>query len=498
MELFVTGISHRTAPIGVRELLAFRGEEMETALRDLKLVFGIEQAVLLCTCNRTEVYGLVEKASKAAVCVADWLGQRAGRDIRGYLYSKTGAEAFTHLFRVASSLDSLVLGEPQILGQVKAAFSRSRQHGFAGPGIERVFSQAFRVAKRVRSETHIGKNAVSVAFVGVELAKRVFEDLNGRSVMLVGAGKMCELAARHLLDSGVVRFVVANRSEGRARDLAAQLSGEALSLDHVPRLLEDVDIVISSTDAPGFLITREQVLAAEKRRRGRPLFLIDLSVPRDVDPAVRKISNVHAYDVDDLDRVAGENRRNRAAEADRAALILDEEVEGLLSCEHSRGVAPVITSLRRHAARIAEAEVDRTWSRLASMGVMPEAREGLEAMARAIVNKLLHEPTRVIRESAVTDGEDLSRTARALFGLEGTKEARDALPHSSSSSVVAVNGEPPSRKQEMPSSRVVSESDTGFAHEPREDARHEGAKAGVEPGDEGSGVADMDGRGSAW
>jgi glutamyl-tRNA reductase len=419
MNLFLTGLSHKTAPIEVREWLAFSGEDLEVALGRLRRLPGVTDAVLLCTCNRTEVYGLAGEPEAGAGAVADWMGQRTSTDLSRHLYVKTGAEALSHLFRVSASLDSMVLGEPQILGQVKTAFSDARRVGAAGPRIERLFSRAFRVAKRVRTETRVGENAVSMAFVAVELARKVFGELAGRTVLLIGAGKMCELAATHLRTAGVARFLVANRSLERAEDLAARYGGEARPLRDVEALLEEADIVLSSTAAPGFLISREQMAKAVKKRRYRPIFLIDLAVPRDIDPAVNDLSNVYAYDVDDIEKAVEENREHRGAEAERAEHLVRAEVADLIQEAQARRVRPVVAALRHEAASVAEMELARTLARLEALGVPREAEESVRAMARAIVNKLLHEPTATLKAVAASEeGERLAASVVSLFSLD--------------------------------------------------------------------------------
>lgn len=417
MELFLTGLSHRTAPVGVRELLAFGSPMIEEALDELVSLEHVRAAVILCTCNRTEVYGVSEDVSEGCEETARWLGEKAGADLRAYLYSKAGPEALKHLFSVAASLDSLVLGETQILGQAKAAFALARQRGAVEARLERAFGHAFRTAKRVRSETKVGENPVSVATVAVEVARRLFGTLDGRSVMLVGAGKMSEQAARSLSKTGVSRFLVANRSLGRAEALARRLEGEARSLGDVPALLASVDIVLTSTDAPGYLIESEQVRRAMPARKERPLFFMDLSMPRDVDPSIADIRNAHSYDLDDLERVASENRRRRAGEAERALAILDLEVARAVDEQRSRAMLPIVTTLRRRASRTAEEEAERTWSRLEALGAGDEARESVYAMARAIVNKVLHEPTAALKSAPEAERESLTRAAGVLFGI---------------------------------------------------------------------------------
>ncbi|RMG18121.1 MAG: glutamyl-tRNA reductase, partial [Deltaproteobacteria bacterium] len=406
MQLFVTGLSHKTAPIAVRERLAFSDEGLELALSKLKRLPAVSEVVVLSTCNRTEIYGISGEAERGAAEVAGWLGDRSASDLSPHLYTHLREEALRHLFRVASSLDSMVVGEPQILGQVKDAFSFAQRQRSAGPHIERLFTRAFRVAKQVRNETRIAENAVSMSFVAVELGKKIFGSIEGKAVLLIGAGKMSELAATHLRNAGCT-LVVANRSPERARRLAELYGGYARSLGEVPALLREVDIVLSSTAAPGYVVTKEMLAGVLRKRRYRPLFLIDLALPRDVDPAVNDLEQVYAYDIDDLQQVVDENLQQRLAEAERGEQIVRRELGRFLQEQSARSVQPVVASLRWTAERIALREVEKTLGRLGHLADGDRAR--IEAMARAIVKKLLHLPTMSLKAGAGTpEGERLA------------------------------------------------------------------------------------------
>lgn len=419
MEFFVTGLSHKTAPIEVRERLAFSGEALEVALSKLRRLDSVSEVVLVSTCNRTEIYGVAGDAGVGAGEVADWMAERSAADLGPHLYQKTGTAALTHLFRVASSLDSMVVGEPQILGQVKEAWRAAQEARNTGPRIERIFNRAFRIAKQVRSETGIGEAAVSMSFVAVELARRIFGSLEGRTILLVGAGKMSELAATHLSSNGISRVLVVNRSPERAKSLADRFGGEARLFAQLPELLETVDIVLSSTAAPGFVITRDHMARAIKARRYRPIFLIDLAVPRDIDPEVNDLDQVYAYDVDDMEKVVEENLRQRANEAARAEHMIRGEVSTFLEEDHARAVLPVIAALRHTASRVAEAEAQRTLSRLDGVELTDKQRDSVQLMAQAIVKRLLHEPTMMLRSSAGSgDAERLAAALTSLFGLD--------------------------------------------------------------------------------
>jgi len=428
MEFFVIGLSHKTAPIEVRERLAFSGDRLELALSGLKRLPGVVDVVLLSTCNRTEVYGLAGDPAAGAAEVADWMGERSASDLGPSLYRKTGNNALRHLFRVASSLESMVVGEPQILGQVKQAFSEAQRARAAGPRIERIFSRAFQIAKKVRSQTGIAENAVSMSYVAVELARKIFGSLDGKAVMLIGAGEMSELAATHLQGAGCERVVVSNRSLERGAALAARFGGEARPLAEVPRLLEEVDIVVSSTAAPGFVVDREITAKALRARRFRPLFLIDLALPRDIDPAVNSLSNVYAYDVDDMEKVVQENLSRREEEAALGDRLVRQELSRFLDEEGTRAVQPVLAALRHTAQELAAAELGKTLGRLDG-ALDPRQRASVEAMAQAIVKKLLHAPTTYLRTAASSnEGERMAAALTTLFSLdvEGVQQKIEA------------------------------------------------------------------------
>lgn len=419
MELFVVGLSHKTAPIAVRERLAFSGEALELALSKLGRLPGVDEGVILSTCNRTEIYGVAGRPESAMHQVEDWLGEHSAADLGPHLYHHAGADALSHLFEVAGSLDSMVIGEPQILGQVKDAWARAVEVRVAGARSERFFNRAFNLAKRIRNETGVGEHAVSMSFVGVELARRVFGELNGRKVLLVGAGKMCELAATHLARAGVDEVVVANRSLENARELAQRYNGRPEPLSRVPELLLEADIVISSTSAPGHLITRETLAPVVKARRYRPLLLIDLAVPRDIEPTVNSLANVYAYDVDDLQHVVEENVQQRQDAAERGRRLVSVEVDQFVQDETARQVLPVVAALRHHAASLAVAEAEHTFEKLSGLPLTEVQRRSVEREAMAAVNKLLHVPTEVLRQTAGSDeGQRLAAAVVRLFGLD--------------------------------------------------------------------------------
>ncbi len=397
--IVVVGLSHKTAPLEVREALAFAKEGLVEALGRLRSEVGLAEAMVLSTCNRVEIYGRANEAVAPALVsfLADYHRRPAG-ELDPFLYRLEGEQAVRHAFRVAASLDSMVLGEPQILGQVKEAYQAAEKAGALGSVLNALRNRSIAAAKRARTETGIGENAVSVSYVAVELARKIFGELQDRSVLLVGAGKMSELAARHLVRSGARATVLGGRTFEKAEQLAAALGGTAAPFESLRAELMKADIVISGTGAPGIVIRAEDIQAASVGRRGRPLFLIDIAVPRDIDPEAAKLSGVFLYDLDDLKSVAEANLRERQKEAAAAEALVEHEVNEFLEWRRSLEVVPVLVELRRRADEIRRAEVEKARKRLGPM--TPEQEEALEAMTSAIVNKLLHAPTVHLKEIA--------------------------------------------------------------------------------------------------
>ncbi len=397
--IVVVGLSHKTAPLGVREALAFAKEGLIEALGRLRSEVGLAEAMVLSTCNRVEIYGRANESVAPALVsfLADYHRRPAG-ELDPFLYCLEGEPAVRHAFRVAASLDSMVLGEPQILGQVKEAYQVAEKAGALGSVLNALRNRSIAAAKRARTETGIGENAVSVSYVAVELARKIFGELKDRIVLLVGAGKMSELAARHLVRSGARATVLGGRTFEKAEQLAAALGGTAAPFESLRAELMKADIVISGTGAPGIVIRAEDIQAASVGRRGRPLFLIDIAVPRDIDPEAAKLSGVFLYDLDDLKSVAEANLRERQKEAAAAEALVEHEVNEFLEWRRSLEVVPVLVELRRRADEIRRAEVEKARKRLGPM--TPEQEEALEAMTSAIVNKLLHAPTVHLKEIA--------------------------------------------------------------------------------------------------
>ncbi len=410
--LFLVGLSHKSAPIAVRERVALSGDALRDALVALKQMDGVAEAMVVSTCNRVEVYVLADTLEPARRFFLD-----LSPEAKSYLYEWHGSEAVRHLFRVSASLDSMVVGEQQILGQVKEAYGISSAAQAAGPFISRLCNKAFATAKRIRSETDVGKGAGSVSQVAVELVKKIFGDLRGRSILLVGAGKMGALSAKALADLGADRILVANRSLERAEALAGQVGGAARPWDELTQLLVAADVVLVSTGAQSYVISRELALQAMKARRQRSICLIDLAVPRNVDPACGDLGNVYAYDIDDLQKVVSQTHAMRAEEAIHAEGIIESEVVTFARERETRAALPVIAALRRRAEEIARAEAERTLQ-LVGSNLDDKGRKSIEAMAKAIVNKLLHGPTARLKEAAHSGDSALPGAVAELFGIE--------------------------------------------------------------------------------
>ncbi len=419
MKLFVTGLSHHTAPVEVRERLAFDDAALPQALDRLRDRPGMIEGMILSTCNRVEVAVTVEEASDAGPIVENFLAETRSVEtawMSPYLYHYDGREAIRHLFRVASSLDSLVVGEPQILGQLKTAYAVAKEHGSMSGYLDLVMTRAFNVAKRVRTETEIGASAVSVSYAAVELARDIFGSLQDKKVLLVGAGKMAESAARHLRRSGVADIVVTNRTRSRADALAEDFQGSVADYEGFHDVLPEVDIVIASSAAPHFILTRDTMKTVMTRRRNRPMFLIDIAVPRNIEASVNEIDGVFLYDIDDLDRVVKSNLSSRRNVAEQAEEIIDEEVQRMMTRLKTREIAPTIVHLQEQLEQVRAGEIERLRAKLGPL--TPQQEEAIEAITRGIVNKIAHTPITELRRKA-NDPEALTLlvTIRKLFRL---------------------------------------------------------------------------------
>lgn len=418
-EVFVLGVSHHTSPVELREKLAIDGKALgETAVQVAKTA-ALQEVLIISTCNRVEVYG--GKGDEAAV--AAWMKERVGEAIDDYVYVHRDADAVRHAFRVTASLDSMVVGEPQILGQVKEAYAEAKRAGAIGSLLDRCFTTAFSVAKKVRNETRIAEGSVSVSSIAGDLAKKIFDDLRGRRVLLIGAGEMGEAAARHLQKSGATIHVV-NRSYAKAQALAEEIGGIARRIETLAAELTAADVAICSTSAKRFVITTELMKGVVKARRRRPLFMIDIAVPRDVDPRVGDLENLFLYDVDDLEQVAQENLGERRRAAADAEEIVAAEVLAFEKWRQAGALKPTIVGLRRKVRGVLAGELERTLPRLPELS--DKERRSLEKMLDAMTNKLVHRTISELKASAGTpQGQALVETTRRLFDIPEERAERE-------------------------------------------------------------------------
>jgi glutamyl-tRNA reductase len=400
MKLLITGVSHKTAPVEVRERLAFREESLPAALADLRS-HGVAEAVILSTCNRVEITVTAEDHSDPRAIVDAFLADRkavSAGDIGPQIYRHEDREAIHHLFRVAASLDSMVVGEPQILGQLKAAYATAKDCGAVFGWLDGLMTRTFGVAKRVRSETGIGQMAVSVSYAAVELARKIFGSLANRTVMIVGAGKMSELAARHLRRSGAAHVFVTNRTHERAVEMAALFQGTPVEYSRFTAMLPEVDILIASSGAPHYILHKDEMQRVISARRNKPMFLIDIAVPRNIEPAINEIDNVFLYDIDDLQEVVNTNLRERMKEAGRAELLVSEEVERMMARLKVAEVAPIIVGLQEQLEQIRSAEMEKTRRKYGPF--TPQQEHAMEALTRGLINKIAHGPISELRNHA--------------------------------------------------------------------------------------------------
>jgi len=416
VKLLLTGLNHRTAPVEVRERLAFEEKALPQALDDLSRQPGLHEGMILSTCNRVEVAVTADEQADAEAAVESFLADSRHVErnwVSPYLYRFDGPDAIRHLFRVASSLDSMIVGEPQILGQLKSAYALAKEKGTLNGFLDLVMTRAFNVAKRVRSETDIGESAVSVSYAAVELARDIFGSLQGRKVLVVGAGKMAESAARHLRRAGVSRIIVTNRTRERAEGLAEIVGGEVVDYDYFHDALPDVDILLASSGSPWYIVTQAEVKDAIEKRRNRPMLLIDIAVPRNIEPSVQKLDNVFLYDIDDLGKVVDLNLRGRNQVAQQAEDIIQEEVNRMMTRLKTREAAPTIAVLQDQFEQWRKGEIDRQRGKLGKLTAQQE--EAIEAITRGIVNKIAHGPMAELRRQA---GDSSSHSfIRRLFRL---------------------------------------------------------------------------------
>jgi glutamyl-tRNA reductase len=417
MNIVLLGLNHKTAPIELRERLAIGPQQLEEATRSLMQAPGVLEGMILSTCNRVE---LLTSLTPDAPHLMDFVGSYFSIDpnlLAPHIYEYRQENAVRHLFRVACSLDSMVIGEPQILGQVKSSYLAARATGAIRGHLDKVLQRAFVVAKRVRTETQIGNSSVSIASVAVELARKIFGSLQDKKVLIVGAGKMSEQAARHLMNQGAGTVLVANRSHVRAEQLAQRFGGRAVPFDDLYASADQADIIITSTGSARPVFRREHAQHFLQQRRGRPMFFIDIAVPRDVDPEVNKLDGIFLYDIDDLQSVAGSHLKERGKEAEVAEAMILAEVTKYQRRLHALNVAPEIVQLQQSAEQIRQAELRRVASRLQTLS--PEQQAAVEALTRGLVNKFLHQPVQAIK-AAATEGNVVAVDAiREAFGVSG-------------------------------------------------------------------------------
>ena len=421
MGIIVVGLSHKSAPIEVREKLNFPESTLPDALRKLMTYEGVRESLIMSTCNRVEIYASVQDTDKGIDRIKQFISDYHGLSreaLEQSLYVYPDAQGVRHTFRVASSLDSMVVGEAQILGQLKDAFDIALKTKTTSTIMNKLNKKAISVAKRVRTETRLAEGAVSISSAAVELAKKIFGDLVGKTVMLLGAGEMAELAAQHLLGNGVKNIMVANRTFERAEELAKEFKGDAIRFEHFPDSLVMVDILICATGAPNYVVRRDMVSRALKERRHKPIFLIDISNPRNIDPDVDKVDNVYLYDIDDLQSKVDVNTEGRTKEAARAEELVNLEVETYLQWERALDAVPTIVDLREKVEEVRKRELDKALGSL--NGISDDQKRAVEAMSQAIVNKLLHAPLVVLKQAASTPdtGDNTIAVARRLFNLD--------------------------------------------------------------------------------
>ena len=420
MEICLIGVSHHATPIEIRERLAFSNKQLPEALKGIQGLPSVKECMIISTCNRTEIVAVVQKGGdgQTEICkfVLDFQNLTE-KDLPQGFYQFCHIDAVKHLLRVSCSLESMVIGEPQILGQVKDAFQCAQDAGTVGPVLSNLFNQAFRVAKKVRTETGIARNAVSISFAAVELAKKIFGDISDKVVLLIGAGEMSELAARHLIGNGVKAILVANRTKKRAEELADAFGGTPVPFDQIQNILDEADIIITSTGAPHLILNKSDIQAALRRRKNRPIFLIDIAVPRDIDPEANKCDNVFLYDIDDLQMVVAANLKEREKEAKKASEIIAHEVGRFIKECAIMEAVPTIAQLSSLMENIRKRELEK------ALKCLPELENGhseiLDAMTVSMIKKILHHP--IARLKGSDDPEDLKsliKAARELFGLK--------------------------------------------------------------------------------
>ena len=418
MSILAFGINHKTAPVDIRERVAFEPGQICHALKDLVAQPAVNEAAIISTCNRTEVYCGLERNDLAMI--VNWMRQYhhlGERDIQPYIYAHPDHDAVRHVLRVASGLDSMVLGEPQILGQMKDAYTAASEAGTLGSLLDRLFQYTFAVAKQVRTDTQIGASPVSVAFAAVSLSKQIFSNLSDHTALLIGAGETIELAARHLHESGIGRMIIANRTVERAHNLASEFNAYAISLPDIPGHLAEADIVISSTASPLPILGKGSVESALKVRKHRPILMIDIAVPRDIETEVGDLDDVYLYTVDDMQEIIQEGLRSRQEAAEQAEEIIDTQVSHFMNWLRSLGAVSTIRAVRKHAETNRDVELERAAALLAS-GKSPE--EVMKQLAYRLTNKLIHAPSVTLKQAGYDGRTDVFDVARIIFDIKDT------------------------------------------------------------------------------
>ena len=418
--IILIGLNHKTAPVDIRECLAFSRQETRDALNALRALNVVEEAMLFSTCNRVELLITAREHLPAVDAAKKFLARFKQLPLDAFessLYQHQGEAAVRHIFRVAASLDSMVLGEPQILGQIKAAYRTATEQKTSGVILNRLLHKTFFVAKRIRTETGIGDHAVSISYAAIELGRKIFGDLQGKQVMLIGAGEMAELAVEHLIRQRSGHIYVANRTFERGMELASAYSGTAIRFEEIPDYVKQVDIIISSTGAKGYILHKPQIKSVMRGRRNRPIFFIDIAVPRDIDPQINSLNNVYVYDIDDLKDVVDDNLEDRSREAHKADRIIDEAVINFRRWVLGLGVVPTIKALRLKVQEIGREEVRKTMQQMSHLPIQDQ--QAIERMTDALINKILHEPTRYLKSNGCQkDRAEALDIARKLFGLD--------------------------------------------------------------------------------
>jgi glutamyl-tRNA reductase len=419
MTLIAVGINYQTAPVSIRERLAFPAEILTSSLQDLWEINEVTEAAILSTCNRIEFYCAVENHDPQLLI--DWISknrQLSTTEFIPYLYSFRGCQLIRHMFRVACGLDSMVLGEPQILGQMKAAYQTAHEAGTLDKYLGKLFQHTFSAAKKVRTDTAIGSSPVSIAFAAVRLAQQIFDDLREQTALLIGAGETIELTARHLHQQGIARIIIANRTFDKAHTLAAKFDGYAIALSELPKHLAEADIVVSSTASQLPILGKGRVESAIKKRKHKPIFMVDLAVPRDIEAEVEQLSDVYLYTIDDLQNTVNENLSSRRQAAEQAEEIIDTQVENFLAWLRSQGAQATIKNYRQQAEQLRDETLNKALAQLKA-GTQPDAV--LARLAYTLTNKLIHTPSTQIRQAGINERHDLVAAAREIFKLNDTQ-----------------------------------------------------------------------------